>query len=417
MHPPGAETVLVRYGEIGTKSPQVQARMEQRLAGQLRAALEARGLEGSVEREHTRLYVHTTDDIEAVTAAVTDSFGVVSASPGLSTAPAMSALTDALAATAARQYDGGTFAVRARRAGAAGVHPFDSTDIERQGGEAVWQAASGQGVEPAVDLEAPDHTFFVECRPDRALVFLEKRDGPGGLPLGTQQPLVALVSGGIDSPAAAWLAMKRGCPVFPLYVDLGAYGGVDHRLRATQTVSQLVAYAPGREMRLRVAPGGDAVERIIAATDSARMPVWRRFLYRVAETVAADLGAVGVVTGESLGQKSSQTGANIRAADAVTALPVHRPLVSMDKQEITTLAREIGTYAESTMDAGCVRIAPDNPVTRPTPETVCEAEPEDIERLATAAADAVTTAEAGDPGGAVGSERASGEGGPGQTGE
>lgn len=388
MHPPGAETVLVRYGEIGTKSPGVQARMEQRLAGAIRESIESRGLTARVEREHTRLYVHTTE-LAGVTDAVTDTFGVVSASPALSTEPTIEAIREALAATAAQHYDGGTFAIRSRRAGDAEAHPFDSTDIEDRGGDAVWTAARNQGHDPAVDLDDPDQRFFVECRPDRAFVFLETVDGPGGLPLGTQEPLVALVSGGIDSPVAAWLAMKRGCPVYPLYVDLGAYGGVDHRQRAVETVSKLATFAPEQDMRLRVAPGGEAIERIVAATDSTRMPVWRRFLYRVAEHVAADLDAVGIVTGESIGQKSSQTSANIRVASAAATLPVHRPLVSMDKPEITGLARDIGTYAESTIDAGCYRLAPDNPVTRPSLGSVRAAEPDDIVALAREAAGAV----------------------------
>lgn len=403
MHPPGAETVLVRHGEIGTKSTQVQARMEQRLAGAVRAGIEARGLDGSVERKHTRLYVHTTDDIETVTDAVTDTFGVISASPALSTEPTMTAISNALVATAAHHYSGGSFAVRARRAGDTDAHPFDSTDIEERGGDAVWRAAVERGIDPEVDLDSPDVRFSVECRPDRALVFLENTAGPGGLPLGTQDPVVALVSGGIDSPVAGWLAMKRGCPVYPLYVDLGAYGGVDHRLRAAETVSRLAAFAPGRDMRLRVAPGGEAVERIVATTDSARMPVWRRFLYRVAERVASDLGAVGLVTGESIGQKSSQTSANIGVASAVTTLPVHRPLLSMDKHEITGLARDIGTYAESTIDTGCYRLAPENPATRPSLATVREAEPDGIPALAREAAGAVEVVEPDDSGAVEGS--------------
>lgn len=417
MHPPGAETVLVRHGEIGTKSQQVQARMEQHLAGQVRDAISARGLDGSVERKHTRLYVHTGGDIEAATDAVTDTFGVVSASPALSTEPTIGAICDALATTASDHYDGGTFAVRARRAGDAGAHPFDSTDIEDRGGAAVWRTADGQGHDPEVDLDNPDSTFFVECRPDRALVFLEKVDGPGGLPLGTQEPLVALVSGGIDSPVAAWLTMKRGCPVYPLYVDLGAFGGVDHRLRAAETVSKLATFAPGRNMRLRVAPGGEAVERIVTATDSVRMPVWRRFLYSVAEHVAGHLDAVGIVTGESIGQKSSQTSANIRVASAATTLPVHRPLLSMDKDEITGLARDIGTFGESTIDTGCYRLAPENPATRPSFEAVRNAEPDGMTELATAVAADVEIVDNSDPDGHAGVGGSRRTGGAGDDGE
>jgi thiamine biosynthesis protein ThiI len=203
---------------------------------------------------------------------------------------------------------------------------------------------------------------------------------------------VALVRGGIDSPVAAWLAMKRGCPVYPLYIDLGEFGGVDHRMRAVRTVSALAAYAPG-EMQLRIVPGGEGIEHIVAATDTCRMPVVRRFMLRIAAQIADSLAAVGIVTGDSIGQKSSQTSANLRVTSAVTSLPVHRPLLSMDKPEITRRAKEIGTYEASTIDAGCYRLAPDGPATRPSLAAVCEAEPEGLDERATEAARAVELVE------------------------
>jgi thiamine biosynthesis protein ThiI len=394
MHPPGADAVLVRHGEIGSKSPQVQHRMEGRLRDNVAAILSDRGLDDPVERRHSRLFVRTDPDrIEAVTAAATDAFGVVSASPAASTDPTLPGIRETLAATAREHYTGGTFAIEAHRAGPAEAHPFSSGDIEDAGGTAVWETAERLGVEPAVDLDDPDITLSVECRPDEAFVFLGTREGPGGLPVGTQQPLVALVSGGIDSPVAAWEAMRRGCPVHPLYVDLGAYGGPDHRLRAEATVADLARYAPNHGLALRVAPGGDAVERLVAEMDSGRMLALRRFMFRVAERVAGELGAVGIVTGEAIGQKSSQTSANIRVTDAVTDLPVHRPLATVDKSDITERAREIGTFEEATIPVGCHRVAPDTPATRASLSTIREAEPDDIGDLAAEATQEVSTVE------------------------
>jgi thiamine biosynthesis protein ThiI len=392
MHPPGADTVLVRYGEVGIKSPQLRGRMEQRLQENLLALLDDRGLEGQVDREHTRLYVRTdTSEIERVTDTVTDAFGVVSASPTRRVEPTMDAITDALGAAASERYAGEPFAVRARRAGPESAHPFSSTDIEREGGGAVIEAATEAGYEPTVDLEDPGLTFSVECREDDAYVFLDRQSGPGGLPLGTQEPLVALLSGGIDSPVAAWMAMKRGAPVIPLYVDLGTYGGVDHRLRAEETAERLAAYAPNFDLRLRVAPGGDGIERIAAELDMYRMLATRRFMLRIAARVADDLGAVGIVTGESIGQKSSQTTTNLRVTSAVTDLPVHRPVLSMDKTAISDRAKEIGTYDDSTIDAGCHRLAPERAATNPPAERVESAEPDGLADLATAAADRIET--------------------------
>jgi thiamine biosynthesis protein ThiI len=392
MHPPGADTVLVRYGEVGIKSPQLRGRMEQRLQENLLALLDDRGLEGEVDREHTRLYVRTDpSEIERVTDTVTDAFGVVSASPTRRVEPTMDAITDALGAAASERYAGEPFAVRARRAGPESAHPFSSTDIEREGGGAVIEAATEAGYEPTVDLEDPGLTFSVECREDDAYVFLDRQSGPGGLPLGTQEPLVALLSGGIDSPVAAWMAMKRGAPVIPLYVDLGTYGGVDHRLRAEETAERLAAYAPNFDLRLRVAPGGDGIERIAAELDMYRMLATRRFMLRIAARVADDLGAVGIVTGESIGQKSSQTTTNLRVTSAVTDLPVHRPVLSMDKTAISDRAKEIGTYDDSTIDAGCHRLAPERAATNPPAERVESAEPDGLADLATAAADRIET--------------------------
>lgn len=387
MYPPGADTVLVRYGEIGIKGNRQRAQMEQRLQANLNAVLADRGLDAELTREHTRLYARAAPEtIDAVVDAVTDVFGVVSASPTVAVEPTRSAIDKALAAAAREHYDGDSYAVRARRAGPAEAHPFTSVDIERAGGEAVAKAARDQGIEPSVDLDDPELTFFVECREQRAFVFLEKRPGPGGLPVGTQEPLVALISGGLDSPVAAWRVMKRGCPIVPLYVDLGAYGGVDHRLRVRETIETLQRYAPNYDLRPRVVPGGEGVERIAEETEAYRMLVLRRFMLRIAEAVAEDCGAVGIVSGESIGQKSSQTSANLRVTSAVADLPVHRPLLGTDKTAITERAKEIGTYEDATIDTGCHRLAPANPATRPPIEQVEAAEPEDIDARARTAA-------------------------------
>jgi len=283
MLPPGADAVVVRHGDVGVKSSSVQADMEHRLRDNLEAVLDDRGIPGNVEREWGRLLVRTSAPDAAADAAA-DTFGVVSASPAVSVAPEMDAITDALADTASANYEEGAFAVDARRAG---EHAFDSHDVNREGGDAVWQAVEDE-FDPEVDLDDPGVTFSVEVRDDDAFVFVETRDGPGGMPLGTQKPLVALVSGGIDSPVAAWAAMKRGSPVVPLYLELGRFGGPDHRARAEETARRLADFAPGEDLRLRVAPAGDAVEKLAERTGRTRMLSYRRFMYRVAEHVAGD---------------------------------------------------------------------------------------------------------------------------------
>jgi thiamine biosynthesis protein ThiI len=377
MHPPESDVVLVRHGELGVKSEQVRRKMEARLADNLRAMFEARGLDGDIERRRNRIFVHT-EEPEAVADAATDTFGVVSASPARTVEPTLPAIKSALADATEAAYDGGSFAVSADRAGPADSHPFTSPEIESEGGAAVWAAIESMGREPTVDLDDPDFELFVECRSENAYVYLEKRPGPGGLPLGTQRPVVALVSGGIDSPVAAWKLMARGCPVIPVYVDLGDYGGPDHRARARATVETLADYAPSESMSLHVVDAGAVVADLEASMDDLRMLSLRRFMLATAEAVARAENAVGVVTGEAIGQKSSQTSANIAVTDAAASLPVHRPLLTTDKADITNLARDIGTFEDATVDTGCNRVAPELPETNADLEVVRSAEPDDL---------------------------------------
>ena len=373
MEPPGADVVIVRHGDIGVKSGRVQSRMERRLQENLEAMFDARDVPGEVEREWGRLFVRTAEPERAAEAAA-ETFGIVSASPARSVAPDITAITEVLESTARECYTGGTFAVDARRTG---DHDFTSQDIGQIGGEAIWHAVEDE-FEPAVDLDDPDVRFQVEVREEEAFVFLSSKEGPGGLPVGSQEPLVALVSGGIDSPVAAWLAMKRGSPILPLYLDLGDYGGVDHRSRAFETVRTLSRYAPHLDWSVRVVNIGEFLERLDERVGDTRMLSVRRLMYKIAEHVAESEGAAGIVTGEAMGQKSSQTVANLAVTDQITSLPVHRPLLSRDKQEIIELARQIGTYEDSTIDAGCNRIAPDQPATRASLRMVTGAEPDGL---------------------------------------
>lgn len=381
MELPDADVVVLRHGDVGVKSDRVQSWMEQILAENLRAALKTRGVDASVENEWSRLYVWT-DQIDRAAAIAKDVFGVVSASPAIAVEADLEAISETLARVAEVTYDGGSFAVEANRAG---EHDFTSQDVGEVGGRAIWEEVEDD-FEPRVDLDDPDHRFEVDVRDTRAYVFRERIRGPGGLPLGTQDSLLALVSGGIDSPVAAWRVMKRGAPVVPLYLDLGPFGGIDHRARAIETVRALAEYAPEGELSLQEVPIGEPLERIAERVGDTRMLTVRRFMLQIANRVAEAEGAKGIVTGEAIGQKSSQTVSNLAVTDRASDLPVHRPLLAADKQEIVAMARGIGTYDTSTIEAGCNRIAPDQPATRASVDRVMGAEPDDLADWAVTAA-------------------------------
>ncbi len=384
MHPPGADTVLVRHGDINTKSNTVRRYMEGLLAENLEAILADRSVPGSVERRWSRLLVHTTEEaVEDATAAAADTFGVVSASPCLTVSTEKAAILEALEETARARYDGGSFAVDARRADK--ELPYDSEDLAREGGSTIWAAVADE-FEPEVDLDDPDLTFGVEVRREGTFLSLEERSGPGGLPLGAQEPVIAMVSGGIDSPVAAYEMMKRGSPIVPVYVDLGPFGGIDHEARAMETVRVLSRYAPNFDMQVYRVPGGETLSVLVEEMEEGRMLSMRRFFYRAAEVLAERVDAHGIVTGEAAGQKSSQTIQNLGVTSRATRLPVHRPLLTRDKAEIVAQAREIGTFAESTIDAGCNRVAPDRAETNARLKPLLKAEPDDLFERAEAAA-------------------------------
>ncbi len=387
MHPPGADTVLVRHGDVNTKSNTVKRYMEGLLVENIEALLADRSIPGEVERRWNRPLIHTSEEaVEDTTDAVTDTFGVVSASPALTVSTEKARIIEALEETARACYDGGTFAVDARRADK--TLPYDSEDIAREGGAAIWEAVADE-FEPEVDLDDPDLTFGVEVREDMTFIYLETVPGPGGLPLGSQEPVIALVSGGIDSPVAAYEMMRRGSPVVPAYVDLGDYGGIDHEARAMETVRILSTYAPNFDMQVYRIPGGETVELLVNEMEQGRMLSLRRFFYRAAETLADRVNANGIVTGEAAGQKSSQTVRNLGVTSRATRLPIHRPLLTWDKADIVAKAREIGTFTDSTIDAGCNRVTPDRVETNARLEPLLDAEPDDLlERAEAAAADA-----------------------------
>lgn len=372
MYPPDADAVLVRHGEIGTKSDQVQRRMERTLQSNLRTMLATREVEATVTGERGRIYLRTDDgSIAAAHATATETFGVVSASACLTVEPTLDAITAALARTAAAHPPDGPFAIDARRAGQPDDHPFRSKDIEEVGGTAVWETID----DPAVDLDEPALTYYVECRPDEAFVFLERTSGPGGFPLGTQGTVVALVSGGIDSPVAAWEAMRRGCRIVPVYFDFEAFGGPDHVARAIESVRTLATYVPKGELEPYVVPIGDPVAELVEHVGRTRMLSLRRLMFAIAERIADREGAHAIVTGESIGQKSSQTGVNVAVTSADVRLPIHRPLLDRDKQAIIAAARSIGTYQDARIEAGCNRVAPVHPETNATRAQVVAAEP------------------------------------------
>ncbi|WP_235010787.1 tRNA sulfurtransferase [Halobellus limi] len=365
---------MIGHGDFGTKSSGVRAQMAERVARDVEAALEADGIAAAVERPWSRIVVRTDRPRAAARVAATLP-GIAFARPAVAVDPEMTAIRTAVRrlATAGPHDASETYAVDSDRIGPADAHDFSSRDVDVEAGRVVGEVTGA-----SVDLDDPDRTYRIEVREREAFVSATRFEGPGGLPVGTQGRVAVLVSGGLDSPVAMWRLLRRGCVAVPVYVDLGAYGGADHRARALEAVRTVAERAPRADLRPRIVDGGGLVDRVVESAEHTRMLSLRRAMLAAAEGVAETVDAHSVATGEALGQKSSQTGWNLAVTDAAASLPVHRPLLTEDKPDIVAMARELGTYTDATLPVGCDRIAPAHPETNATLDDVLDAEPDGL---------------------------------------
>lgn len=298
--------VLVRFGEIGIKSPPVRRRMLDRLRSNLLDLMVRRGVEGNVRPADSRLLM-VGPDAEALLGVATHCFGVVSASPVALCKPTMEALKETAVRLALAEGDWTSFAVRARREG---KHGFSSQDIGIQVGSAVFQAKQAAGGTPKVDLGSPDREVHLDVRQDTAYAYTRVVPGPGGLPMGVQGKVLALVS----DPAsfvAAWLVMRRGAAVVPVHAG------------------QAQSLAVGNVEALQHWGLGSEVDLLPICTGFVAKPV----LLDAARVLARRIGAVALVTGDTLDSDlTADTG----------AMPVLRPVCGLLPSDVQAYAQRIG---------------------------------------------------------------------------
>jgi thiamine biosynthesis protein ThiI len=216
-----------------------------------------------------------------------------------------------------------------------------------------------------VSLEHPELNVRVEVLPDEAFVYCDPLPGAGGLPVGTGGTVAALLSGGIDSPVAAWRLMRRGCRVVFVHFHSAPYLPDLSRGKARELVARLTQWQ--YHSRLFIVPFGEIQREVVLAVPPPfRVVAYRRLMVRIAERLARHAGALALVTGESLGQVASQTLHNLTRIDEIAGMPILRPLIGMDKLEITAQAEAIDTFEVSIEpDADCCTLfVPRHPGTR-----------------------------------------------------
>lgn len=357
------DTIILRTNEICLKRGNRHL-FERHLLNDVRARLasigtfKVRGDQGSVFAYHDGAL--TDEQVSACADAMRTVFGVATVLLAARVAKDIEAI-GAAAETLIAKKGKTTFKVFASRSDK--TFPTPSMETARVIGGRLLDKVPGL----VVDVRDPKTEVIIEVAKEFAYVAVGGEEGAGGHPGGVAGKVVAMLSGGIDSPVAAWKLMRRGC--VPVLVHFHSYPYVSAASieKVKRLAARLDAFFPG--LQLHLVPIGDAQREITVKSDETmRVLLYRRLMFRIAEKIAAREGAHAVVTGDSVGQVASQTLENIGAVSAITTMPIFRPLVGDDKEDIVRVAKRIGTYATSIEphDDCCTLFVPRRPATRAT---------------------------------------------------
>lgn len=351
------DSVLIRYHEIALKKGNRQYFTEL-LKRNILAAVRDLGAK-EIRSLPARLLLTFRNDVDPalVVERIRTVFGVANFSLVERTAKEIDALRSRILESIGGSHFA-SFRIETQRGDK--TFPLTSPEINRQIGAAVKQKSGAR-----VDLTSPELTVIVEILPSDVFFGFNKIAGPGGLPVGASGRVVSLISGGIDSPVAAYRIMKRGCRVFFVHFHSAPYQDNTSQEKVRQLVTILTRHQ--FNSRLYLVPFGEIQRQIVASVARPlRVILYRRMMLRIAEAIARKEKAKALVTGESLGQVASQTLDNMAVIQQAIRQAILRPLVGMDKQEIIDHARRIGTFDISSIpDQDCCQLfVPKHPATK-----------------------------------------------------
>lgn len=355
--------VVVHYAEIALKGRN-RPRFEQLLRRQLARALAPLG-PVRVRSLFGRVLVELPEGTDFELAA--EKLGLVFGVAYFSRASVVRPTLDAIHQAVDEFVDNAsfeTFGVNVRRADK--KHPWTSTELNRELGARIGARTGKQ-----VDLSHPDLRVELHLLSEEAILLWQKIPGAGGLPVGSAGRAVALISGGIDSPVACWRMLKRGLELAYVHFHSAPYTSAASRHKVRDLVARLARHQG--PVCLYSIPFGEVQQALVRDTPAEpRIVLYRRFMLRAAEAIAEKERALALVTGDSLGQVSSQTLANLGTVGHAVALPVLRPLVGMDKVEIIEQAEKLGTYPISIEpdEDCCSFLMPRRPATWTRPESL-----------------------------------------------
>ena len=329
--------VIIRYGEIGTKSPQTRRWFEQILMNNIREALVSEGIEyKGVFARHGRIIVRTNKAKESVE-VLRRVFGIVSLSPAMEIDAELEKINKVALKLFRKKkrelgLDQPSFRITARRI--TKEFPLKSPEIQAKVGEFILENENAR-----VDLKNYDIEVGVELMEGKAYVFVDRIKAWGGLPIGTQGKVVAMLSGGIDSSVAAFLMMKRGCEIIPLHI----YTGEKTLEKVREVWNRLKMYHYGGKADLiviRLKEREKILQKLKELGKESYIGIFCKFMgVKVADRIAREFGAKGIVTGDSIGQLEI-----MYIVSQASELPIYTPLIGLDEEEVVEIAKEIGTF-------------------------------------------------------------------------
>ncbi|MBK5245776.1 MAG: tRNA 4-thiouridine(8) synthase ThiI [Peptostreptococcaceae bacterium] len=365
-------TLIVRCGEValkGLNKPYFEKMLVDRIKKVLKEFenVEVKRLEGLIF-----VRADKSLDIDKIIGIISKVFGVASISPAVESESDMDRIGETAVAFMLELIERKgvkTFKVDAKRADK--NFPVKSPDIARQIGAKVLIGCKVL----SVDVHNPDALLFVDVRKDKTYIFEQKVSGFGGLPLGTNGKGLVLLSGGIDSPVAAWMMAKRGMLIEAMHFHSYPYTSERAQEKVADLAKIIAGYTGNFRMHsINLLPIQEAIVEHCPEEETTILV--RRFMMRIAEKVAIERNCMMLITGENLGQVASQTAEALVVTDAVVKMPVMRPLIAMDKVDIMDKAREIGTFETSIKpyEDCCTVFLPKHPATKPRLERILDSE-------------------------------------------
>ncbi len=361
---------MVRYAEIHLKGLN-RPFFERQLADAIRHAL--RDMQVRVERTQGRMYVWglKENEMENAITRLRHVFGIHSVSPALAVDKEWETVCEAAAALVAaelKDVENATFKVRARRQDKS--YFLSSDEINRKLGGVLLERFPNL----RVDVHEPKIRVGVEIR-QQAFIYVREVFGTGGMPVGSNGKAALLISGGIDSPVAGYMILKRGVELCAVHFFSYPYTSERARDKVVELTRQLAVY--GNRIELYLVPFTEIQLAIYEQCPSSETTVlMRRQMMRIAEMIAKKAGAQVLVTGEAIGQVASQTIESLTVTNDAVTMPVFRPLIGFDKEEITDKAKQIGTFETSILpyEDCCTVFVPRHPVTKPKLEKLRQSE-------------------------------------------